>query len=89
MNAEDIRELQDKVIEVCHASGTSGMPEERLKRALLRAGYGVDQEALGKQLKYLKGEGLITNEEDRLRPDLQRWFSTSEGDKHLMRAGLI
>lgn len=89
MNAEDIRELQDKIIELCHAAGTFGIPEERLKRTLLRSGYGVDNDALARQLKFLKGEKLVEAQEDGLRPDLRRWFSTSEGDKHLMRAGLI
>jgi hypothetical protein len=91
MTAEDIRELQDKIIQLCHAAGALGLSEERLKRGLLRASYGVDDDTLAKQLKFLKGEGLIDSKENDLHPspDLRRWLSTSAGDKHLVRAGLI
>lgn len=91
MTAEDVRELQDKIVELCHAAGSIGIAEDRLKRALLRASYGVDNDTLEKQLKFLKGEGLIEDRDNELHPspDLRRWFSTSAGDKHLVRAGLV
>jgi hypothetical protein len=91
MTAEDVRELQDKIIQLCHAAGSVGIAEDRLKRGLLRATYGVDDDTLTKQLKFLKGEGLLDSKEDEMHPspDLRRWFSTSAGDKHLVRVGLI
>lgn len=89
MDAEQLRELQVKIVELCHAAGEFGLPEDRIKRALLRNAYGVDNEALGKQLKYLKGEGHLDFNVDALRPDLRRWISTSQGDQLLMTEGLI
>lgn len=90
MDAEQARELQIKIIELCHASAELGMDEERIKRALIRHAYGVDDETLRRMLKYLQGEKLLAvKEEDRLRPDIRRWVSTSEGDKLLMKEGLI
>src|SRR4051812_20290294 len=100
MTAEDQRELQIKILEICHASGRFGMPEDRiqrkledagyLKRELIREGHGVDNATLERQLKYLEGDHLIElKAEDALRPDIRRWVSTSQGDKLLMKEGLI
>lgn len=91
MTAEDIKLMQEKIVALCHSSGDLGMRFDRLKRALIHDGYGMDKDALARQLKYLKGEGLIVNEEDPIHPDpdLVRWKSTSEGDKLLIRSGLI
>ena len=90
ITAEDARELQIKIIQLCHAAGEFGLPEERIKRALIRNAYGVDDETLGRNLKFLRDEELLApTQEDELRPDLRRWVSTSKGDKLLMREGLI
>lgn len=97
---EDARELQIKILEICHASGRFGMLEDRikrkledtgyLKRQLIREGHGVDNDTLERQLKYLEGDELIElKPEDDLRPDIRRWVSTSKGDKLLMKEGLI
>jgi hypothetical protein len=90
MTAEDSRELQIKIIQLVHAAGEFGLPKDRIKRALIRNAYGVDDETLGRNLKFLRDEKLIAQtKEDELRPDIIRWVSTSEGDKLLMREGLI
>jgi len=99
MTPEDAKELQEKILELCHASGRLGIPEKRmqhtlentryLKRELIREGHGVDNPHLERALKFLESEGLIESEPEDLRPDLLRWKTTSEGDKYLMRIGLI
>jgi Fic family protein len=89
MTAEDIELLQTKIVELCHAAGRLGLPEERIKRALIQAGYGVDKDTLERHLRYLKSKEWIEEVEKRLRPDLVRWQSTSKGDEHLMLEGLI
>lgn len=88
MTPEDKRELQVKIVELLHAAGSFGLPAERIKRLLLRNAYGVDDETLALQLKYLKGEGLVDSVADDLRPEIVRWISTSKGDQLLMREGL-
>jgi hypothetical protein len=99
MNAEDSKELQEKILQLCHASGRIGIPEKRmqhtlentgyLKRELIREGHGVDDAHLERALKFLKSEGLLEAEEETLRPDLRRWKTTAAGDKYLMRIGSI
>lgn len=99
MTPEDSKLLQLKILELCHATGQFGIQQAKmqraledsgyLKRALIREGHGVDNEHLDRALKFLKSEGLIVFEEHRLRPDLRRWLTTAEGDKLLMREGLI
>jgi hypothetical protein len=99
ISAEDAKLLQEKILELCHATGRFGMPEAKmqrtledtqyLKRELIREGHGVDNEHLNRALKFLESEGLIEVEKERLRPDLRRWKTTSAGDKYLMEKGLI
>jgi len=99
MTPEDLKELQEKILEICHASGQLGMQGARmqrkledtgfLKRELIREGHGVDNAHLDRALKFLKSEGLIESEKEKLRPDLLRWKTTSAGDKYLMEQGLI
>lgn len=89
MTPEDIELLQTKIVELCHASGRYGLPEERIKRALIQSGYGVDHDTLERQLRYLKSKEWIEEVEKHLRPDLRRWQSTAKGDEHLMLEGLI
>jgi hypothetical protein len=90
MRVEAARELQIKILQLLHAAGEFGLPKDRIKRALIRNAYGVDDGALERNLKFLRSEGLIAQtDEDGLRPDIRRWVSTSEGDKLLMLEGLI
>lgn len=99
MTPEDSKELQEKILEICHASGRLGMPEKRmqhalenasyLKRALIEEGHGVDNAHLDRALKFLQSEGLIESRPEELRPDLLRWITTSAGDKYLMKIGRI
>jgi Fic family protein len=89
MTAEDIELLQEKIVRLCHAAGSLGLPEERIKRALIQNGYGVDDDTLDRNLKYLKSKGWIEEVEKYLRPDRRRWRSTAAGDEYLMRQGLI
>lgn len=89
MTPEDTELLQEKILQLCHAAGRFGMPEERIKRALIKAGYGVDLETLEKQLRYLRSKGWIEETTKELRPDLRRWQTTAAGDEYLMKHGLI
>ncbi|MCA1589707.1 MAG: hypothetical protein LC734_04810 [Acidobacteria bacterium] len=90
LRIETARELQIRIIQLLHAAGEVGLPRDRIKRGLIANAYGVDDDTLKRNLKFLSDEKLIaTKGEDRLRPDLIRWLSTSEGDKLLMREGLI
>lgn len=99
MTAEDSKELQEKILEICHATGRLGMQEDRmqrkledtgyLKRELIREGHGVDNAHLDRALKFLESEGLIESKPEDLRPDLLRWKTTSAGDKYLMKIGRI
>jgi hypothetical protein len=89
MTAEDIELLQEKIVRLCHAAGRLGLPEERIKRALIKDGYGVDDPTLERNLRYLKSKGWIEEVEKDLRPDRRRWQTTAAGDEYLMRQGLI
>lgn len=89
MTTEDIELLQEKILELCHAAGQFGMPEDRIKRTLLKTGYGLDQETLERNLRYLKSKAWIEEAEKELRPDLRRWQTTAAGDEYLMKQGLI
>ncbi|HWM26589.1 MAG TPA: hypothetical protein VNP98_17360 [Chthoniobacterales bacterium] len=89
MTPEDIELLQEKMVRLCNAAGRIGLSEDRIKRALIRDGYGVDKETLDRQLRYLKSKGWIEEVEKDLRPDLRRWQTTAAGDEFLMKAGLI
>lgn len=89
MTPEDIEMLQEKIVQLCHAAGKFGIPDERIQRTLIKTGYGIDGEALDAQLRYLKSKGWIVELEKQLRPDLRRWETTAAGDEYLMRQGLI
>lgn len=89
MTPEDIELMQEQIVQLCHAAGQYGLPEERIKRALIKFGYGIDQEALEKQLRYLKSKGWIEEVARELRPDLRRWQTTAAGDEYLMHQRLI
>jgi len=89
MTAEDNELLQEKIVRLCHAAGSLGLPEDRIKRALIKDGYGVDDATLDRNLKYLKSKDWIEEVTKDLRPDLRRWKSTATGDEYLMRQGLI
>jgi hypothetical protein len=90
MRIEAERELQIKILQLLHAAGEFGLPADRIKRALIRNAYGVDDATLERHLKFLRGEQLIApTEEDQLRADIRRWVSTSKGDKLLQKEGLI
>jgi hypothetical protein len=90
LKKEQARELQIKIIQLLHAAGEFGLPRDRIKRALIRNAYGVDDSNLERNLKFLRDEKLIApTKEDELRPDIRRWVSTSEGDKLLMKEGLL
>jgi hypothetical protein len=99
MTPEESKELHEKILEICHAAGQLGMPQDRMRRALedrdyvkrelIREGHGVDNPHLDRALKFLRSEGLIEFEVERLRPDIRRWKTTSAGDKYLMEKGLI
>lgn len=89
MTPEDIELLQEKIVRLCHAAGRLGLPEERIKRALIQDGYGVDKDTLEQHLRYLKDKGWIKEVPKDLRPDLLRWESTAAGDEFLMKRGLI
>ena len=89
MTPEDVELLQTKIVEICHAAGRFGLPEERIKRGLIRAGYGVDDATLERNLRYLKSKEWIEEVPKELRPDIRRWQSTAKGDEHLMLEGLI
>jgi hypothetical protein len=98
MTAEDNEDLQQKIVELCHAAGKFGVPEERIVRALENTTYlpkgGDDQRAknsdtLARNLRYLKSKGWIEEVQKDLRPDLRRWQSTAAGDEYLMTQGLI
>lgn len=99
MTPEESKELQEKILEICHAAGRLGIPGKRmqhalenatyLKRALIEEGHGTDNAHLDRALKFLESEGLIESEREELRPDLLRWKTTSDGDKYLMKIGRI
>lgn len=89
MTPEDIELMQEKIVLLCNAAGRFGLPEDRIKRTLLASGYGIDAEALEKQLAYLESKGFIMLAEKDLRPDRRRWRTTYQGDEYLMRQGLI
>lgn len=94
MTAEENEELQQKIVELCHAAGKFGVPEERLVRALenttyLPKGAADNRGILDRQLRYLKSKSWIEEARKDLRPDLRRWQSTAAGDEYLMQQGLI
>jgi hypothetical protein len=90
LKVEQARELQIKILQLLHAAGAFGLPRDRIKRALIRNAYGVDDKTLERNLKFLCDEKLIApTNEDELRPDIRRWVSTSNGDKLLMKEGLL
>lgn len=99
MTPEDVQTLQEKILRLCHAAGRLGLPEDRmrhaledtgyLKRELIREGYGVDNETLERQLRYLASKGWIEEVRKELRPDLRRWQTTAAGDEFLMKQGFI
>jgi hypothetical protein len=86
---EDSELLQEKILEICHAAGLNGMPDERIKRTLIQASYGIDDATLDRQLRYLKSKAWIELVPSAgLRPDIRRWQSTALGDEYLMKKGL-
>jgi hypothetical protein len=89
MTPEDIELLQEKIVQLCHAAGRLGLPEERIMRGLIKAAYGVDKDTLERNLRYLKSKGWIEEVDKDLRPDLRRWQTTAAGDEYLMKQGLI
>lgn len=89
MTAEDIELMQEKILQLCHAAGRFGVPDEKILRALNKTGYAIDETILDRHLRYLKGKAWIVEVEKQLRPDLRRWETTAAGDEYLMNQGLI
>lgn len=89
MTSDDKEMMQEKILQLCNAAGKFGVPDDRILRALNRAGYPIDQAELDRQLRYLKSKEWIVEVEKQLRPDLRKWETTAAGDEYLMKQGLI
>jgi hypothetical protein len=91
MKAEEMLDLQKKILLLCHGAGKFGLPEDRIFRMVRGAG-GFDrltEDELERQLRYLKSKSWIAEVPGQLRPDLRRWESTAAGDEYLMTQGEI
>lgn len=90
MTPAEKEELQEKIIALGNAASRLGIGEDRILRACQRFGFErLSLVELQAELNHLEKAGLMTTVEKELRPDLLRWKSTADGDRWLMRQGLI
>ena len=90
MTAQEKEDLQEKILRLCNAAGRVGIREDRMLRDCQR--YGFDSllpSELAGEILIVEKAGLVTTAEKELRPDLRRWMTTADGDRWLMKEGLI
>ncbi len=90
MTPDQKEELQEYLLRLCNAASRLGVPEDRLLRDGQRYGFSaLTKPELDAELHHLEKAGLLGVVAKTLRPDLRRWVSTADGDRWLMRQGLV